>query len=152
VSEGAGAPRLVHVAQGDVAVAGGDAVLTAVLGSCVAACLCDPLAGVGGMNHFLLPAAGAEAMELLINALLRHGARQDRLEARLFGGGRMIAGLSDIGRGNGDFARRFLRDAGIPCLAASLGGTRARRIRFWPASGRVRQILLGSTAPRVERF
>ena len=128
-------------------------MLTAVLGSCVAACLRDPVAGVGGMNHFLLPEAresgseqviyGAQSMELLINAMLKQGARKERLEAKIFGGARMIAGLSDIGRGNGEFARRFLRDEGIPCLAESLGGTMARRVRFWPLSGRARQMLLG---------
>ncbi len=148
-----GEPRLVHVIQGDYAVGDSDdTIMTAVLGSCVAACLRDPLAGVGGMNHFLLPTAGANAsasvlygaqsMELLINALLKKGARKERLEAKIFGGGRMIAGLSDIGQSNSDFARRFLRDEGIPCVAESLGGTSARRIRFWPASGRARQILL----------
>lgn len=147
--------RLIHVIQGDYAVARDDSsVMTAILGSCVAACLRDPIAGVGGMNHFLLPEArasssdqvlyGAQSMELLINALLKAGARKERLEAKIFGGARMIAGLSDIGQSNGDFARRFLRDEGIPCLAESIGGTKARRIRFWPASGRARQMLLGS--------
>lgn len=151
-----GAPRLVHVVQGEYAVAGDDdTIMTAVLGSCVSVCLRDPLAGVGGMNHFLLPDAGrsqsagvlygAQAMELLINALMKGGARKDRLEGKLFGGGRMIAGLSDIGRSNGEFARRFLRDEGIPCIAESLGGTQARRVRFWPRSGRAGQILLAGT-------
>ena len=153
--------RLLHVNQGDHAVADSDdVVMTAVLGSCVAACLRDPLAGIGGMNHFLLPDTGrspsasvlygAQAMELLINALMKRGARKDRLEAKLFGGARMIAGLADIGRSNGEFARRFLRDEAIPCLAESLGGTRARRIRFWPASGRARQILLDSTTALIQ--
>ena len=156
-----GGAQLVHVNQGDHAVAeSDDMVMTAVLGSCVAACLRDPLAGVGGMNHFLLPAAGpnasarvlygAQAMELLINALLKRGARKERLEAKLFGGGRMIAGLSDIGHNNGTFARRFLADEGIPCVAESLGGTKARRIRFWPVSGRARQILLASASGLAE--
>lgn len=105
------------------------------------------------MNHFLLPEAsptasdrvvyGAQAMELLINALLKMGARKDRIEAKIFGGARMIAGLSDIGRDNGEFARRFLQDEGIRCRAESLGGTLARRVRFWPVSGRARQMLLG---------
>lgn len=154
-------PRLVHVIQGDYAVAGSDdVILTSVLGSCVAACLHDPQAGIGGMNHFLLPEAsrnastgvlyGAQAMELLINALLKRGACKERLEAKIFGGGRMIAGLSDIGESNAIFARRFLSDESIPCVAESLGGTRARRIRFWPHSGRARQILLDS-APVLVR-
>jgi chemotaxis protein CheD len=147
--------RLIHVIQGDYAVARDDSsVLTAILGSCVAACIRDPQVGIGGMNHFLLPEAktgsseqvlyGAQSMELLINALLKAGARKDRLEAKIFGGARMIAGLSDIGQSNGEFARRFLRDENIPCLAESLGGTKARRIRFWPASGRAKQLLLGN--------
>lgn len=147
--------RLIHIIQGDYAVARDDsAVLTAILGSCVAACVRDPQTGIGGMNHFLLPEAkassseqvlyGAQSMELLINALLKAGARKERLEAKIFGGARMIAGLSDIGQSNGEFARRFLRNEGIPCLAESLGGTRARRIRFWPASGRAKQMLLGN--------
>lgn len=147
--------RLIHVIQGDYAVARDDSsVLTAILGSCVAACIRDPVSGVGGMNHFLLPEAkasssvqvlyGAQSMELLINALLKAGARKDRLEAKIFGGARMIAGLSDIGQSNGEFARRFLRNENIPCIAESLGGTKARRIRFWPASGRAKQMLLGN--------
>ena len=158
-----GGPQLVHVVQGDYAIADRDGiVMTAVLGSCVAACLRDPLAEVGGMNHFLLPETGlhastgvlygAQAMELLINALMKHGARKDRLEAKLFGGARMIAGLSDIGRSNGEFARRFLRDEGIPCVAESLGGIRARRIRYWPLTGRARQILLDSAGTVAERL
>lgn len=147
--------HLIHVIQGDYAVAReGSSVLTAILGSCVAACIRDPEAGIGGMNHFLLPESkassseqvlyGAQSMELLINALLKAGAHKNRLEAKIFGGARMIAGLSDIGESNGEFARRFLRDEGIPCLAESLGGTKARRIRFWPVSGKVRQMLLGN--------
>lgn len=147
--------RLIHVIQGDYAVGrDNSAVLTAILGSCVAACLYNSAAGVGGMNHFLLPEArsnssqqvlyGAQSMELLINALLKAGARKSRLEAKIFGGARMIAGLSDIGQSNAEFARRFLRDEGIPCRAESLGGDQARRIRFWPASGRARQMLLGN--------
>ena len=87
-------------------------VLTTLLGSCVAACIRDPMAGVGGMNHFLLPGGtlggndravqrhGVHAMELLVNDLLKHGARRDRLEAKLFGGARMIDGLTDVGRQN----------------------------------------------------
>ena len=84
--------------------------LTTILGSCVAACMRDSRAGVGGMNHFLLPGAlvgkaegverGVHAMELLINALLQAGAKRDRLEAKIFGGARMMKNLSDIGAKN----------------------------------------------------
>ncbi|WP_424930517.1 chemotaxis protein CheD [Amaricoccus tamworthensis] len=149
--------KLIHVIQGEFAVADDDdAVLTTVLGSCVAACLRDPVTGVGGMNHFLLPDSksnssdqviyGAQSMELLINALLRAGASKERLEAKIFGGARMVAGLSDIGQNNGEFARRFLRNEGIKCVGESIGGNKARRIRFWPRSGLARQMLLGAAA------
>ena len=137
-----------HVVSGDANV-----MLTTILGSCVAACMRDPLAGVGGMNHFLLPGAlngleqglerGVHAMELLINALLKVGARRERLEAKLFGGGRMMKTLSDIGAQNGAFATDFLRQERIVNLGGSLGGDRARRIRFWPVSGKVQQMLVG---------
>jgi chemotaxis protein CheD len=127
-------------------------VLTTVLGSCVATCLHDPVAGIGGLNHFLLPERGdgrldsqkfgLNLMELLINALLNAGARRDRLAAKLFGGARITRGLTNIGAANGAFALRYLEAEGIACQAQSLGGSRARRLRFWPASGRARQMLL----------
>lgn len=147
--------RIVHVVQGEFVVsAATDVVLTTVLGSCVAACMRDPLAGVGGMNHFLLPGSlagegvelerGVHAMELLINALLQAGARRERLETKLFGGARMMKNLSDIGAKNGVFAGEFLRQEGITCCGSSLGGQQARRIRYWPVSGKAQQMLLGA--------
>jgi len=149
--------RRLHVIRGEHFVSSDPAVvLITVLGSCVAACIRDPVAGVGGMNHFLLPGAsenrkvgishGVHAMELLVNDLLRHGARRDRLEAKLFGGARMVDGLTDVGGQNANFAESFLRDEGISCLGGSLRGEHARRVQFWPASGRGRQLLLGVKA------
>ena len=101
------------------------------------------------MNQFLLPESshgaagqvlhGAQAMELLINGLLKLGARKERMRAKLFGGARMMAGLSDVGAANAAFAEAFLRDEGIACLGSSLGGYQARRVRFWPATGRAAQ-------------
>lgn len=124
-----------------------DAVLATVLGSCIAACLRDPVAGIGGMNHFLLPDGtdtgpgavkyGLHAMELLINSLIRAGASKSRLQGKLFGGARMLRGLPDIGTANARFATDFLRREGIADLGGSLGGDRGRKIRYWPASGRV---------------
>jgi chemotaxis protein CheD len=125
-------------------------VLTTTLGSCVASCLYDPEARVGGMNHFLLPHGedfegpdavryGAHAMELLINGMLHAGARKDRMEAKLFGGARLSPHLPDVGGANTAFAERFLRHEGITYLGGSTRGLAARRIEFWPASGRVRQ-------------
>lgn len=144
------AGKRIHVVQGEQHVTSDpEVVLTTILGSCVAACLRDPVAGVGGMNHFLLPDGvkdggvaqryGAHAMELLINDILRRGGRRDRLEAKLFGGGRMFDGLTDVGGANAAFAEKFLRDEGIPVVAASLGGSGARRVQYWPVSGRAQQ-------------
>jgi chemotaxis protein CheD len=146
----------IHVGQGEhVVAATPDALLTTILGSCVAACIWDPQARVGGMNHIVLPdapdadlqraSAGVNAMELLINGILRAGGTRDRLQAKLFGGARMIAGLSDVGARNAEFARGFLEREGIPCLSASLGGTQGRRVQFWPFSGRARQLLMESS-------
>jgi chemotaxis protein CheD len=108
------------------------------------------------MNRFLLPGAtndrrvgisqGVHAMELLVNDLLRHGARRDRLEGKLFGGARMVDGLTDVGAQNAAFAERFLKDEGIHYVGGSLRGEHARRVQFWPASGRGRQLLLGGDA------
>lgn len=147
----------LHLTQGQFQVSGNACVvLTTTLGSCVAACLHDPAAGIGGMNHFLLPegaeqpdAAGADAMrygayamEMLVNGLLRAGARRDRLQAKLFGGARLTDRLADIGGANVDFAEAFLRREGIGYLGGSVRGHNARRIQYWPVSGRARQLRL----------
>ena len=133
-------------------------VLSTILGSCVAAFLRDPVARVGGLNHFLLPdndpsdrntlKYGLNAMELLINTLLQTGARRDRLEGKLFGGGRMVPGLTDIGAANGRFAEDFLRREGIRYLGGSLGGDHGRKIRVWPVSGQVQQMKLPAAEVR----
>lgn len=150
--------RRQHVIQGQFVVTDEpDVVLSTILGSCVAACLRDPHAGVGGMNHFLLPGDenneglryGVNAMELLINGLLRRGAQRERLEAKLFGGARLIDGLTDVGEQNAAFAERFLADEGIRRAGGSLGGSRARRVEFWPASGRARQLQLAERESSV---
>lgn len=154
---GVAGERRIHVVQGRHEVSADPAVcLTTILGSCVSACLWDPVAGVGGMNHFLLPEApngasgdrryGVQAMELLINGLLKQGARRDRVQAKVFGGARMAVGVTDIGAKNGVFARKFLADEGIPVIGVSLGGEAARRIQFWPVSGRARQHVVDRTA------
>lgn len=145
--------NIIHVVQGDFAVSDRpDTVLTTILGSCVATCLSDPVAGIGGMNHFLLPDGnpndrqryryGSYAMELLINGLLKAGARKDRLVAKLFGGAAMNDGFGKIGIANGEFALKFLAIEGIPCLAQSLGGVHARRIRFTPATAYAQQMIV----------
>ena len=151
-------PRKAHVIQGEYLISDdADLLMTTILGSCVAACMRDPVARVGGMNHFLLPGAtgdeglryGVQSMELLVNGLLMRGARRDRLEVKLFGGGRLINGLTDVGLQNAEFAERFIRDEGLTHAGGSLRGTQARRIQYWPVSGRARQVLLEATDSRV---
>lgn len=154
--------RTLTVIQGSFEMAAGaEDVLVTILGSCVATCLHDPVARVGGLNHFLLPEArsassasrtyGLNLMELLINALLKAGARRERLQAKLFGGAEITRGLTDAGAVNAAFARRFLEEERITCISESLGGNLARKVRFWPASGRAQQMLLApNAAPREE--
>lgn len=149
---------MITVAQGAQAIsADKDEMMTTVLGSCIATCLFDPAARVGGMNHFLLPEPGphasrrivygTQAMELLINGMLKLGSRKHNMQAKIFGGARVMEGLSDIGAANIDFVVQFLVDEDIPCVARSLGGLQARRVRFWPASGRANQKMFAPTRP-----
>ena len=144
----------VHIIQGEYYVSADPSImLTTTLGSCVAACIRDPLARVGGMNHFLLPDGsdrldaeatryGAYAMELLINGLMTAGARRERLEAKLFGGGHLFDRLTNVGELNAAFAEDFLTREGIRLAGGSLRGSHARRLQYWPVSGRVRQLTL----------
>jgi chemotaxis protein CheD len=147
--------RRINIVQGEYHVSGdGEMSITTLLGSCVAACINDPVAKVGGMNNFLLPGEdtssplvtrhGVHLMELLINGLLKKGASRARLEAKLFGGARTMMGLGDYGSTNARFAQDFLKREGIHITGGSLGGETGRRIEFWPATGRVRQKLARS--------
>jgi chemotaxis protein CheD len=157
-----GSERRINLVQGEYKVSDDpQVVLSTLLGSCVAACIRDPVAGVGGMNHFLLPGAevgsqkeseriGVHLMELLLNGLMRQGAQRDRLVAKVFGGARMMSGLSDIGRKNADFAKRFLAYEGIKVVSGDVGGQKGRRIQFWPVTGRALQSYISQvidTAP-----
>jgi chemotaxis protein CheD len=152
--------KTVTIVQGDYAVSRDPAVvMSTVLGSCVAVCLFDPQAGVGGMNHFLLAGTGGvrsndmrygvNAMELLINELLRAGANRHNLSAKLFGGARMTDHARDIGKSNAAFASDFLAQEGIPCLSQSLGGDQARRVQFTPVTGAARQLQIAGVAPEL---
>jgi len=154
--------RTLHVGQGEHHVSDSpDVVMSTVLGSCIAACIRDPERGLGGMNHFLLPDGdgngdseeakryGVNAMEILINSLLRAGARRDRLEAKLFGGASMFDRLRNIGAENAAFAKRFLQAEGIAVIGGDTGGTSARRIRYRPTTGQAMQRLLPDADPSV---
>lgn len=146
----------VNVLQGDFHVtADANAVLSTVLGSCVAACFHDPVAKVGGMNHYLLPSSrgdnprvdseGVHLMELLLNGLLNLGAQRDRIVAKIFGGAKMIEGSLGIGEQNARFARHFLELEGIPIIGASTGGDFGRSLQFRPTTGKARQRFLSKT-------
>jgi chemotaxis protein CheD len=92
---------------------------------------------------------GVHAMELLVNDLLRRGGQKSRMRAKLFGGARMIKGLTDIGELNATFAEKFLREEGIVLVGGSLRGEQGRRIQFWPISGRARQVLLAKETEQI---
>lgn len=142
----------VKVLPGEYFVTTADIVLVTVLGSCVTACVRDRDKGLGGMNHFMLPSSGGEndvlsssarygayAMEILLNHLLKLGARRNSLEAKVFGGGRVLASLSQaqVGEKNAGFVLDYLRTERIPVVAQDLLDIYPRKIYFFPVSGRV---------------
>jgi chemotaxis protein CheD len=134
-----------------------DEAITTVLGSCISACIRDPSRGVGGMNHFMLPQDGAlarnqwldpavglatrygtYAMESLINDLMKLGAQRGRLEVKLFGGGRVLTSMTDVGARNIEFIHRFIQIEGYRIAAQDVGGTHPRKIVYFPSAGRVK--------------
>jgi chemotaxis protein CheD len=133
-----------------------DEAITTVLGSCISACVRDPERRVGGMNHFMLPQDapnpnswvdsavrlatryGSYAMESLINDLMKLGAARERLEFKVFGGGRILTSMTDVGARNIDFVRSFLKIEGYKIAAEDVGGMQPRKIIYFPAMGRVR--------------
>ncbi|HZV54223.1 MAG TPA: chemoreceptor glutamine deamidase CheD [Rhodocyclaceae bacterium] len=141
----------VKVLPGEYYVTTSEMVLVTVLGSCVAACIRDRDKGLGGMNHFMLADSadsnslstsaryGTYAMEILINHLLKLGARRSSLEAKVFGGGRVMASLSSsqVGERNASFVLGYLETEGIPVKAQDLLDVHPRKVYFFPSSGRV---------------
>lgn len=139
------------ILPGEYFVASAEALLVTVLGSCVAACIRDVDSGVGGMNHFMLPDDGGRemagssarygtyAMEVLINHLLKLGARRNRLEAKVFGGGAVLASLasSNVGARNAEFVLDFLKTEKIPIVAKDLLDSYPRKVYYFPHTGRV---------------
>lgn len=145
--------QITTVLQGEVAISSDpEVVFGTVLGSCIAVCMFDKTAGVGGMNHFLLPGGeasgqdgdtalrfGINAMERLVNGILKAGGKREALQCKAFGGGAVLASMSDVGAENVAFLQHYLRTEGLECTSFSFGGFKARRIRFWPCTGDVRQ-------------
>jgi len=141
----------VKILPGEYYVTTRDIALVTVLGSCVTACIRDDEKKIGGINHFMLAEAGsgaevvsasarygAYAMEILINHLLKLGARRDHLTAKVFGGGRVMKSLtsSQVGDKNASFVLRYLKTERIPVLAQDLLDTYPRKVYFFPATGR----------------
>lgn len=138
----------VKVMPGEYFVHDEDIVITTTLGSCIAACLWDRQARIGGMNHFMLPGDGQSAddggrygscaMELLINGLLKRGATRRTLEAKVFGGAALMPtqGALNVGQRNTEFVTRYLRTEDIPLVSQDVLGGWPRRVCFFPRTGR----------------
>lgn len=150
-------PRLdgPQVLPGEQWVAKEPTFVRTLVGSCIAACLWDPVRQVGGMNHFLLPEAkirpdsesgryGLFAMELLVNEILAKGGDRRRLVAKVAGGGQILETSARVGDSNIAFIRSFLIRERIELQAEHVGGTRARRVVFGTHTGQMWVQCLGS--------
>ncbi|GAB4479161.1 MAG: chemoreceptor glutamine deamidase CheD [Burkholderiaceae bacterium] len=140
----------VKVLPGEYFVSAQDIVISTVLGSCVAVCLWERERRFGGMNHFMLPGDGGDdrtglagryglfAMEQLINEVIKRGGRKANLEAKVFGGGAVLPGMTtvNVGERNVRFVEQFLRTEGIPIAARDLLDVHPRRVVFFPQTGR----------------
>lgn len=130
-----------------------DMLIVTVLGSCVAACIRDRVSGLGGMNHFMLPDGGGDsdspisasmrygtyAMEVLINQLLKSGARRENMEAKVFGGGAVLRGFTaiNVGERNAEFVLKYLRAEKMRITAEDLNDVYPRKVYFFPRTGKV---------------
>jgi chemotaxis protein CheD len=146
----------VKVLPGEFYVSSQEEMVSTVLGSCVSACIRDNERRIGGMNHFMLPEPmsgerndwsaaigraaryGSDAMEQLINAILKAGGRRDSLTVKIFGGGRVLAQMTDVGQRNIAFVKRYLETERLNLVAEDVGDIYPRQLQFFPASGRVR--------------
>ena len=147
---------IAKLLPGDFYVTESDEVLDTVLGSCVSACIRNTRRGIGGMNHFMLPRPsgngddtwgsvagratryGSASMEQLINRILSGGGSRADLEVKIFGGGRVLSSLTDVGNHNVLFVREFLRAEGLRVTSEDVGETCPRHVQYFPQTGRVR--------------
>jgi chemotaxis protein CheD len=140
---------------GEFYVTVNDEGIHTTLGSCISACVRDRVSGVGGMNHFMLPASGDAdewkstslsaatrygnfAMEHLINVILKNGGKRQNLEVKLFGGGRILVKMNDVGKRNIAFVRDYILTEGLKVVAEDMGSIYPRMVVFFPATGKVR--------------
>lgn len=155
--------RAVKILPGDHYVTrADDEMLVTVLGSCVSACIRDPAAQIGGLNHFMLPEGGDGdwgvassnlrygnfAMEQLVNDILKCGGRRSRLEIKLFGGASLLDNGAAVGARNIQFVEGYLKAEGLPIFGRSLGGNAPRRIHYFPLTGKVFMKTLRSAEER----
>lgn len=137
----------VKVLPGEYFVSSEDIMVMTVLGSCIAACIWDGRARAGGMNHFMLPDGdggdgggryGSYAMELLINKLLKCGARRESMQAKVFGGAQVMAGFTsmNVGERNTKFVLEYLSTERIPVVSQDVLDIHPRKVCFFPASGK----------------
>ncbi len=155
----------IKIAPGEYFATPEQLMLVTLLGSCVSACIRDPERKIGGLNHFLLPHAAEQdkfaaarygnfAMELLINSLLKLGARRGALVAKVFGGANVVRLMknSRVGSSNSEFVLEYLEREGIRVLAADLGGVQPRRVHYFPHTGQVMlRVLPFTEAQAVQR-
>ncbi|QEA12552.1 chemoreceptor glutamine deamidase CheD [Comamonas flocculans] len=137
----------VKVLPGEYFVSNENLVIQTVLGSCIAACLWDSRSRVGGLNHFMLPEGsgadqsgryGSYAMELLINEMMKLGARRETLQAKIFGGGQVMANFTalNVGERNTAFVQNYLATERIPIIAEDVLDIYPRKVAFFPATGK----------------
>lgn len=123
-------------------------MISTVLGSCIAACIRDKVLNIGGLNHFMLPEGeggmdgvaaryGVYAMEHLINDIIKMGGRRENLEIKVFGGGKIMRGMTDVGMKNIRFVKKFLATEGLTIDAEDLGLEFSRKVNYFPTTGRV---------------
>lgn len=137
----------VKVLPGEYFVSSDDLMIMTVLGSCIAACIWDARARAGGMNHFMLPEGdglegggryGSYAMELLINKLLKSGARRESMQAKVFGGAQVMAGFTsmNVGERNTKFVLDYLATERIPVVSQDVLDIHPRKVCFFPVTGK----------------
>jgi len=145
--------EIASILPGEFFVSTEPMVVYTVLGSCISACIRDPIAGVGGMNHFMLPAPkehqsgdawggestryGSFAMEQLINGILKRGGLRQRLEVKLFGAGKIYEGNIDVGARNTEWVLNYLKAEGFTIASSNLGDVYPRKVYYFTDSGRV---------------
>ncbi|MBL0917145.1 MAG: chemoreceptor glutamine deamidase CheD [Hydrogenophaga sp.] len=136
----------VKVLPGEYYVSADELVIMTVLGSCIAACIWDPRVRVGGMNHFMLPEGGSDsggrygsyAMELLINELMKQGARRETMQAKVFGGGQVMSSFTtmNVGERNTKFVLDYLQTERIAVVSKDVLDVHPRKVCFFPATGK----------------